>query len=328
MKTIYKKLGAVSVFLSLIVFSFGGALLAQAASYTAADVATHNTAGDCWVIVNGNVYNLTSFIASHPGGPSPISSLCGLDGSASFNGQHSASTLNSVSNLLLGPLTTTSDTLLGTLSAQDFGVVNYDTGLGITKGYTAGFGLADNTLAGATSVEVKLYNGNTLLQTNTAILPKFNMDITGTQFSSPFDVSGTFDYATDGYWTNVRASEYGLNVPATRVVATVTLANGKVVTAENTTLTGDPTTIMSTNPVPPVNGGGDDNNGTGDNNENENNHHGNKGGDNEQHGNGGEQVNNGHHNRGEGSRGNNNDGGNYNHQSRNEQRNSHRNNDN
>jgi len=162
-----------------------------------------------------------------------------------------------------GTWTTTSgnavaiSTLPGTLAAQDFGVVNYDTGLGILKGYTAGFGVTDATLAGATSVVTQLYSGTTLLQTDTAILPKFNADITGVQFSSPFDVSGTFNYATDGYWTNERGSEYGQSMPATRVVATVTLANGKVVTAENTTLTGDPTTIFPvvvTNPATAITG--------------------------------------------------------------------------
>lgn len=132
---------------------------------------------------------------------------------------------------------------LATLSAEDFGVVDYNTGNGQLAGYTAGFGLTDGTFAGATSVVVRLYAGATLLQTNTAILPKFNADITGTQFSSPFDVSGTFNYAADGYWTNVRQAQYGQSVPATRVVATVTLASGQIVTAENTTLVGDPTTI-------------------------------------------------------------------------------------
>lgn len=135
-------------------------------------------------------------------------------------------------------------TLPGTLTAQDFGVVNYDTGLGTLKGYTAGFGVTDATLAGATEVVVKLYGAdNQLLQTNTAIMSKFNSDITGTQFSSPFDVSGTFDYSTDGYWTNVRETQYGQSVAAAKVTATVTLANGKVVTATNTSLTGDPATI-------------------------------------------------------------------------------------
>jgi len=139
---------------------------------------------------------------------------------------------------------------LGTLMAEDFGVVNYDTGLGMLKGYTAGFGLTDATFTGATSVVVKLYSGTNLLQTNTAILSKFNADLTGTQFSSPFDVSGNFDYATDGYWTNVREIQYGQSEAATKVVATVTLSNGKVVMAENINLTGDPTSIFP--PAPPT----------------------------------------------------------------------------
>jgi hypothetical protein len=138
------------------------------------------------------------------------------------------------------------------LSAEDFGVVNYDTGLGLIKGYTAGFGLENDTFDGSKSVVVKLYSGSTLLQTNTAILAKFNADITGTQFSSPFDVSGTFDYVTDGYWTNVREVQYGQSIPATKVVATVTLENDQVVTAENLLLTGDPTTIYPLPPVTPV----------------------------------------------------------------------------
>ena len=138
---------------------------------------------------------------------------------------------------------TASEILAGGLEAQDFGVVSYDTGHGILSGYTAGFGVTDATLAEAKSVVVTLYSGTTLLQTNTAILPKFNADVTGTQFSSPFDVSGTFDYAADGYWMNARESQYGQSMPATKVVATVTLKNGKTVTAVNTNLVGNPETI-------------------------------------------------------------------------------------
>src|SRR3990167_3608060 len=130
----------------------------------------------------------------------------------------------------------------GSLAAEDFGVVNYDTGLGTLKGYSAGFGLTDATFSGAQSVIVKLFAGDTLLQTNTGT-EKIGDEIIGNQISSPFDVSGDFDYVTDGYWTNARESEYGQSVPATKVVATVILENGKTVTAENTNLSGDPTTI-------------------------------------------------------------------------------------
>jgi hypothetical protein len=152
-----------------------------------------------------------------------------------------------------GTWSTTSGTAmtLGSLHAEDFGVVNYDTGLGMLKGYSAGFGLTNATFAGAQSVVVKLYSGATLLQTNTATA-KVGIDITGNQISSPFDVSGTFNYVTDGYWVNTREAQYGQSMPATKVVATVTLANGKVVTAENTMLSGDPTTIYPVVVTPPT----------------------------------------------------------------------------
>lgn len=148
--------------------------------------------------------------------------------------------------------TGTADRLEETLRAEDFGVVNYDTGLGILKGYSAGFGLDNATFENVQSVVVKLYAGDQLLQTNTATA-KLGDEITGNQISSPFDVSGNFNYAADGFWTNVRETQYGQSVPATRVVATVTLENGEVLTVENTNVTGDPTTIY---PVvtPPTSG--------------------------------------------------------------------------
>ena len=135
--------------------------------------------------------------------------------------------------------------LPGTLSAQDFGVWNAS----LVKGYSAGFNLADATFTGATSIVVQLYSGSTLLQTDTATNP--TTEFVGlTQISSPFDLLGSFDYPADGYWTNVRGVEYGQTMVPTRVVATVTLANGKVVTAENTNLTGDLTTLFPTLPSP------------------------------------------------------------------------------
>ncbi|MDB5225190.1 MAG: Cytochrome b5-like Heme/Steroid binding protein [Candidatus Adlerbacteria bacterium] len=59
-----------------------------ASPYTMAAVATHNSAASCWSVVNGKVYDLTSWINQHPGGKSAILSMCGRDGSAAFNGQH------------------------------------------------------------------------------------------------------------------------------------------------------------------------------------------------------------------------------------------------
>ena len=136
----------------------------------------------------------------------------------------------------------------GALHAEDFGVVNYDSGMGMIKGYSAGFGLTDATFHNVQSVVIKLYAGTNLLQTNTATA-QVGQNITGDQISTPFDVSGTFDYATDGYWVNHRETQYGQSTPATKVVAMVTLENGTMLTAENTLPTGDPTTIY---PVAPT----------------------------------------------------------------------------
>ncbi len=210
-----------------------------------------------WVLTSGSVSaNVIDFTANYTATPDAVTpqTVLHVTGAIANDGTISGTwSDNYQGSSRSGAISTVSGSVnaLGTLAAEDFGVVNYDTGLGILKGYTAGFGVANNTLAGATSVVVKLYSGNSesdLLQTNTAILSKFNADVTGTQFSSPFDVSGSFDYATDGYWTNVREAEYGQSEAAARVVARVTLANGKIVTATNTNLTGNPGDVF-----PPVN---------------------------------------------------------------------------
>ena len=55
------------------------------------EVKKHNSADDCWSIIDGNVYDLTIWVNSHPGGSSRITSICGKDGSSNFLGQHSNS---------------------------------------------------------------------------------------------------------------------------------------------------------------------------------------------------------------------------------------------
>ena len=57
-------------------------------SFSLADVAKHNSVSDCWSAIRGNVYNLTSWIERHPGGPQPIIGLCGKDGTALYEGAH------------------------------------------------------------------------------------------------------------------------------------------------------------------------------------------------------------------------------------------------
>ncbi|MBI4433406.1 hypothetical protein HY632_01405 [Candidatus Uhrbacteria bacterium] len=56
--------------------------------YTAIEVATHASPASCWTSINGSVYDLTGWIARHPGGPSPITGLCGTDGTEAFTRRH------------------------------------------------------------------------------------------------------------------------------------------------------------------------------------------------------------------------------------------------
>ena len=56
--------------------------------FTLAQVSERNSGAECWVAIDGGVYDLTQWIRSHPGGSGAILNLCGKDGSASFTSQH------------------------------------------------------------------------------------------------------------------------------------------------------------------------------------------------------------------------------------------------
>jgi hypothetical protein len=80
---------------------------ATGAGYTLAKVKANASAASCWTVIKGNVYDLTKWIGSHPGGESAIISLCGVDGSASFASQHEGKSKpeSRLAGYLLGPLT-------------------------------------------------------------------------------------------------------------------------------------------------------------------------------------------------------------------------------
>lgn len=61
------------------------------ASFTMDQVAAHNTENDCWSAINNEVYDLSSWVSRHPGGPETIIRLCGSDGSGAFNRRHGRS---------------------------------------------------------------------------------------------------------------------------------------------------------------------------------------------------------------------------------------------
>jgi len=73
---------------------------------TPSEVAKHSSATSCWSSINGNVYDMTSYVNKHPGGAGVIKAICGKDGTQAFNGQHrgEGAPANVLTGLLVGPL--------------------------------------------------------------------------------------------------------------------------------------------------------------------------------------------------------------------------------
>ena len=52
--------------------------------YSLAEVATHNTAEDCWLIVSQRVYQVTEYLPKHPGSAQAIIRKAGTDVTRDF----------------------------------------------------------------------------------------------------------------------------------------------------------------------------------------------------------------------------------------------------
>ncbi|KAG5912544.1 hypothetical protein E4U42_002208, partial [Claviceps africana] len=61
--------------------------------FDAAEVAKHKTRESCWVVLYGQVYDVTDFLAAHPGGPGVILRLAGGDATAEYDPVHPPGTL-------------------------------------------------------------------------------------------------------------------------------------------------------------------------------------------------------------------------------------------
>jgi cytochrome b involved in lipid metabolism len=86
----------------------GATPTSNSSALTMDQVKKNNTASRCWSVINGNVYNLTNWISSHPGGKDAITRLCGTDGTKVFSNQHQGDPQaeSRLSGFLLGKLTT------------------------------------------------------------------------------------------------------------------------------------------------------------------------------------------------------------------------------
>lgn len=58
------------------------------AVYSLAEIAARNTPDNCWIAVDGIVYDVSGYAASHPGGEFNITQICGTDSTEAFRGEH------------------------------------------------------------------------------------------------------------------------------------------------------------------------------------------------------------------------------------------------
>lgn len=69
----------------------------------------HNKPNDNWIVIDGRIYDVSTFGEQHPGGPTVLEDVCGRDATADFNNTgHSEA-----AKMML------SDYLVGVLSAED-----------------------------------------------------------------------------------------------------------------------------------------------------------------------------------------------------------------
>lgn len=65
---------------------------------TLEEVAKHASKDDCWMAIDGKVYDVTSFVAQHPGGDEILRG-CGIDATAAFNGEQGGHSHSSSADL-------------------------------------------------------------------------------------------------------------------------------------------------------------------------------------------------------------------------------------
>ncbi|XP_009382320.2 cytochrome b5-like [Musa acuminata AAA Group] len=69
------------------------------------EVAKHDDAEDCWLIVSGKVYDVSSYMAEHPGGRDVLLSATGKDATVEFdNVGHSSSVRELMDNYCVGTI--------------------------------------------------------------------------------------------------------------------------------------------------------------------------------------------------------------------------------
>ncbi|KAH1031453.1 hypothetical protein J1N35_043627 [Gossypium stocksii] len=77
--------------------------------YTMQDASQHNTKDDCWIVIDGKVYDVTSYLDEHPGGDDVVLESTGKDATDDFeDAGHSKSAKELLQSFCIGELDTSS----------------------------------------------------------------------------------------------------------------------------------------------------------------------------------------------------------------------------
>ncbi|GMI87453.1 ARABIDOPSIS CYTOCHROME B5 ISOFORM A, cytochrome B5 isoform A [Hibiscus trionum] len=77
--------------------------------YTMQEASQHNTKDDCWVVIDGKVYDVSSYLDEHPGGDDVVLVATGKDATDDFeDAGHSESAKELMQSFCIGELDTSS----------------------------------------------------------------------------------------------------------------------------------------------------------------------------------------------------------------------------
>ncbi|XP_073050560.1 cytochrome b5-like [Primulina eburnea] len=73
--------------------------------FTLAEISEHNNKKDCWLLINGKVYDVTKFLDDHPGGDDVLLTATGKDATDDFEDVgHSSSARSMMDEFLVGEI--------------------------------------------------------------------------------------------------------------------------------------------------------------------------------------------------------------------------------
>ncbi|MBA0682291.1 hypothetical protein Goari_024021 [Gossypium aridum] len=107
--------------------------------YTMEEASQHNTKDDCWVVIDGKVYDVTPYLDEHPGGDDVVLAATGKDATDDFeDAGHSKSAKELMLNFCIGELDTSAPIIPELEIASKKETANYSRNLmDLTKQYWA-----------------------------------------------------------------------------------------------------------------------------------------------------------------------------------------------